>query len=729
MEDKKNYYWSLIIEPNWLSAAIWTMEGENIRVMAMSTPFGWGSLDELVDAANNALSEAVDGYPQDSPDPSQTVFGVSPSWVSEGNIKPEYLDYIRQICTKLSLKPSGFVVLPEAIAHFVKVDEGSPLTGIIIGVGANNLDLTIFRLGNLVGTVEVGRSVSIVDDVVEGLARFKSPEHLPSRIMLYNGKVEELEEVRQNLINEDWLSRAEGKVQFLHTPKIEIVDPKSKIIATSLAGGSELGEVKTITVDGEEKEDKEQVDFETDDVGQETTLSESSEVTPEELGFVLGEDIEKVNTASQVGVQNTMNTNYQTPKSKFNLKSIFGFIPSLFNKIPFFKRGGRSLPKSNIPINRKKKILTIAVGVGVVLFVSMGLLWWWVPKAQVAVYVSPQNLERSETVIFDEAATNLDTSNSVVPAKTVSVNVSDSKTQSTTGTKVVGEEATGKISIRNGTAVEIEIDAGTTIIGPNDLSFTVNDDISVAEASSPSSPGSASVSVTASDIGADYNLAKGETFVVGNYPKSEVDAVAEEDFSGGSSEEIVAVSQSDMDNLEKNLLGELETKGRQEIENQISQSQVFIPDTIESEVVDTNFNHSEGDEASELTLDMELKVEGLVVERKELNEMARSLLSSDVPDGFVMRDEQLEFDYDFIDEDDGEWEYKIGFTANLLPDIDPDVIVDKISGKTKAAAEQYLHTIPGFTRAEVMVSPPLPGRLRVIPYIDFHTTVEVVADY
>lgn len=42
MEDKKNYYWSLIIEPNWLSAAIWTMEGENIRVMAMSTPFGWG---------------------------------------------------------------------------------------------------------------------------------------------------------------------------------------------------------------------------------------------------------------------------------------------------------------------------------------------------------------------------------------------------------------------------------------------------------------------------------------------------------------------------------------------------------------------------------------------------------------------------------------------------------------------------------------------------------------
>ncbi len=706
------------------------MEGENVRIMALSTPFGWDSPDELIDAANNALSEAVDGYPQDAPDPSQTVFGVSPSWVSEGNIKPEYLDYIRQICTKLSLKPSGFVVLPEAIAHYIKVDEGSPLTGIIIGVGANNLDLTIFRLGNLVGTVEVGRSVSIVDDVVEGLARFKSPEHLPSRILLYNGKVEELEDVRQSLINEDWLSRAEGKVQFLHTPKIEIVDPKSKIIATSLAGGSELGEVKTITVDGEEKEGSEQLADGSEEISQEENiLSESGRVTPEELGFVLGEDIGKVNPPGEAVPQNIPEKNYQPPKPKFNPKRVMGFITSFFNKILFFRREGRSLPKSNLPINRKKRLLTLALGFIVFLFILLGILWWQVPKAQVAVYVSPQNLERSETVIFAESATNLDTSSSTVPAKTVSVSVSGSKTQATTGTKVVGEKATGKISIRNGTAVEIEIDAGTTILGPNDLSFTINDDITVPEASSPSSPGTASVSVIASDIGADYNLAKGETFVVGNYPKSEVDGVAEEDFSGGSSEEIVAVSQSDMDNLEKDLLAELETKGRQEIENQISQSQVFIPDTLKSEVIDRDFNQAPGDEADELTLKMELRVEGLVVERSKLNELARSLLTSDVPDGFVMRDEQLEFDYEFKDEDDGNWEYEISFTANLLPDIDPDELVDKISGKTKAAAEEYLKTIPGFTRAEVKVSPPLPGRLRVIPYIDSHTTVEVVADY
>jgi len=724
MEEKRNYYWSLIIEPNWLSAAIWTMEDASIRVMSMSTPFGWGSVDELVEAANNALSEAIEGYPEDAPEPDQAVFGVSPSWVTEGNIKPEYLDYIRQICAKLSLKPSGFVVLPEAIAHHIKVDEGSPLTGIIIGVRADSLDLTIFRLGNLVGTVEVGRSVSIVDDVVEGLARFKSPEHLPSRIMLYNGKVEELEDVRQSLINEVWLTRAEGRVQFLHTPKIEIVDPKSKIIATSLAGGSELGEVNAITVDGDKEEEEQE------EINEGPSLSESSEVTPQDLGFVLGEDVEQINTQSEPISQDNENR-VEPPKKKrrLNPASMLGIFPALLSKLPIPKRGGKSLPKSNLPINPKKRLLTFGTAIVLILLIVVGILWWWVPKAEVAIYVSPQSLERKETAILDESAQDLNIENAVVPAKSVTVSVSGEKTRSTTGTKVVGEEATGEISIRNGTAVEIEIDAGTVIVGPNDLSFTVNEDATVPEASSPSSPGSTSVGVTAEDIGADYNLAKGETFVVGNYPKSEVDAVAEEDFSGGSSEEIVAVSQDDLDALEEDLLGELETKGKQEIENQISQSQVFIPDTIESEVTDTSFNHQEGDEASEVALQMELRVDGLVVERSRLNDLAREMLKNDVPEGFVLRDEQLEFDYDFVDEDDGEWEFDISFAANLLPDVDPDVIVDKISGKTKAAAEDYLKTIPGFTRAEVKIKPPLPGRLRIIPYVNSHTTVEVVADY
>ncbi len=724
MEEKRNYYWSLIIEPNWLSAAIWTMENASIRVMAMSTPFAWGSVGDLVEAANNALSEATEGYPEDAPDPSQTVFGVSPAWVAEGNIKPEYLDYIRQICTKLSLKPGGFVVLPEAIAHYVKVDEGSPLTGIIIGVGANSLDLTIFRLGNLVGTVEVGRSVSIVDDVVEGLARFKSPEHLPSRIMLYNGKVEELEDVRQNLISEDWLSRAEEKVHFLHTPKIEIVDPKSKIIATSLAGGSELGEVKAITVDGEEKKEEAVENTQVPD----PALTTSSEVTPEELGFVLGEDVREFNQAIETNQENNLGASYNQP-SKRRISNPLKEVSGLLAKIPFPRRSTHSLPKSNLPLHPRKRFFMIAIILSMILIVVMGALWWWVPKAQVAVYVAPQNLEHKERVTFDESAQDLNVQEAVVPAKIVTVTVSGNKTRSATGTKIVGEEAKGKVSLRNGTAVEIEIDAGMTIVGSNDLRFTVDEDIVVPEASSPSSPGSASVNVTAADIGADYNLAKGETFVVGNYPKSEVDAVSEEDFSGGSSEEIVAVSRADMDALSEDLLKELEGKGRSKIEQEIAQSQVFIPDTIQSKRTSTNFNHSEGDEANEVKLDMELRITGLVAERSKLNELAKKLLEGSAPEGFVMRDEQLEFDYDLIDTDDGEWEFDIGFTANLLPDVDPDAIVDKISGKSKTAAEDYLKTIPGFTRAEVKISPPLPGRLRVIPYIDSHTTVEVVADY
>src|SRR4030066_36224 len=111
---------------------------------------------------------------------------------------------MRKVCTDLSLEPSGFVVLPEAIAHLLKSKEGASLNAITLGVGKENLEVSVFKLGNLVGSTVIPRSVSLADDVVEGLARFSSGEPLPSRILIYDGKEGEIEEEKQALMNTSW---------------------------------------------------------------------------------------------------------------------------------------------------------------------------------------------------------------------------------------------------------------------------------------------------------------------------------------------------------------------------------------------------------------------------------------------------------------------------------------------------------------------------------------------
>ena len=94
-----------------------------------------------------------------------------------------------------------------------------------------------------------------------------------------------------------------------------------------------------------------------------------------------------------------------------------------------------------------------------------------------------------------------------------------------------------------------------------------------------------------------------------------------------------------------------------------------------------------------------------------------------------MRPEQIEIEFILDDEiDDGEWIYEASFMANLLPEINPDEIANKITGKKPDAAEQYLRTIPGYSRSEIKIKFGLPGVLGGLPYLTRNITIEVMAD-
>ena len=128
---KRDLYWAIVLEPGWIQAGVWEIKENKVEVISVSPVTPWETDSEIVGASDAALSSAIQLLPEGLGEPSKTVFGVPPSWVNEGQIKEEYLSKIKNICTELSLEPSGFVVLSEAIVHFIKVDEGSPVNAII----------------------------------------------------------------------------------------------------------------------------------------------------------------------------------------------------------------------------------------------------------------------------------------------------------------------------------------------------------------------------------------------------------------------------------------------------------------------------------------------------------------------------------------------------------------------------------------------------------------------
>lgn len=746
---EKELYWAIVLEPEWVQAGIWWIKGEEANFIAKSSPNAWELEEELLETADSALSAAVQNLSDEfDEEPSKAVFGLLASWVKDGEIKEIHLETIKEICKKLSLEPVGFVVLPEAIAYYYKNQEGSPLNAVVIGAFKEYIEISVFKLGNLVGSTEVARSVSYVDDVVEGLSRF-SLDRAPSRFILYDGRGGDLEDVRQNLIQANWDDNK--NINFLHTPKIEVMDPDEKLRAVSLAGASEIANVETI----KDKTAATVQEFESDEidtpVGSDAgnLIEPEDDVTPEELGFVVGQDAAKMMHKDKLPLSpnDTEDAQVEEPelevpvesvrreeiRSKENAKNeIEGNEErprnSRFSKLKF---GGLGfLRKSYLgSISLPKKLPSTPIIYGVVflvlLMIAGFLAWWYLPKATVTLYLTTRTLDERILVSVDPQFAQ--TGDARIAGSKVTVTASGTDSKSTTGTKVVGERASGEVTIYR-IGPQIDLPSGTVLTGSGGLEFTLNESVTLASGSAISA-GQISASITASDIGAQYNLASESVFRVANYSISDVEAKNESDLSGGSSTEVSAVSANDREALLNKLQNELVAKAKEQILSEIGQNQIFIEESIEIEILSTSFSAAVGDEVSNLTLELEISAEVLVVDRDEVVNLALDQLERKVPDGYVLRESQLDTDFEIESFEDGEYKILIKATANLLPDIDYDEIKKGIKGRYPAMVENYLNNeVPGFARAEITLFPKLPGRLGTLPHVVSRIEIELASE-
>jgi hypothetical protein len=118
----EEYFWSLLIEPGWVQAAVWRISDNKVQVISMSPSSPWELDEELTSSIDTCLSSAVQDFPEDVNAPTNG-FGVSSSWVSRAD-KGGIFGKIKRICSDLSLTPVGFVVLPEQLP-IIKAERSS----------------------------------------------------------------------------------------------------------------------------------------------------------------------------------------------------------------------------------------------------------------------------------------------------------------------------------------------------------------------------------------------------------------------------------------------------------------------------------------------------------------------------------------------------------------------------------------------------------------------------
>jgi len=680
-EESKEYFLALEIGDESVKAAVWMVNQGQTEVVRFSSiqSLENSTQEQILLAADKTISEISEGL---NPEPTGVIFGLPESWLEHETINPDKKNWLKTICQELELKPLGYVASISALVKYLKLEEGSPLTAILIQLNSAEIVLTLVKLGKIIGTEIVGRSGDLGPDLEEGLSRFKNIDALPSRMILFDSK-NDFEDEKQQLISYDW----EEKLPFIHFPKVEVLSESISIKAISLAGGSEVAkslgfeiiETKTKLKNQPTKAEPESVNL---------------EFSPEDLAL----QTKSVNLEAKADLEPELKTK---PKFNFNLT----LIQLIKSKI------------SSIKISSNSKILMLVGGLATIIFLFLSL-YWYLLKADITIILEPQILEK-------QLSLNL-------IGQPEEISVSGSKTIPTTGKKIVGSPAKGEVVIYNKTSQTKTFNQNTIVVGPNNLTFVLDQDTTVASRSASDDGyvfGKAEAKITARNIGTESNLPAGTNLSFKQFSEDDYYLKVLSGLTGGSAEEVRVVSQEDQDNLILQLTQELTSRAQVEFEARKQGDRSLVPVADIDKLTSKRFSHNINEQADNLSLEAKLVYTTISYSQSDLQQKALAAIQDQIPAGYELSpDSNLEIVSAKLNKNNTA-DLKLNYRAKLIPRLDVEAIKKQLLGRYPSKVETYLSSLPNFLSAEIIIKPQvLPEPLKTLPHLTKNIKLEIKSE-
>ncbi len=426
------------------------------------------------------------------------------------------------------------------------------------------------------------------------------------------------------------------------------------------------------------------------DFGSATKKSAVTAEKDDNLGFVEGRDVvgEKAATAKEEPV---------AKKRKFPIPK----LPSW----SFFK---------------SRKRLSIALGVlGLFIFVGLVTLWF-VPSANVTLFTQVQFKEAELNLVASASADEADKDSGIIPLKTLETTQEDVLEVKATGAKTVGEVAKGRVKIVNRDTTRGKTFFKGTMITPvsgSTMKFSLDKTatLSAAPAGCVANCPSVGGDVTATAIGDAGNLSAGTVFKVGSAHVNLVFAKNETNFSGGSSKKLSVVSSSDQKKAKKELLEKMEKQARKELESE--NPDIIVPEGgLEPEILEEVYSKKVGEEAETFRLSLQVEFKANVFSEKDLKNLLIDLIADTIPEGFEIDQEGSSVKAEIVDSEKDQIEILGSIKASLLPKIDSETVVKKISGKDFSTTDRYLKSLNSVSGFKIKVSPSFFRILGTMPF-------------
>ena len=349
-------------------------------------------------------------------------------------------------------------------------------------------------------------------------------------------------------------------------------------------------------------------------------------------------------------------------------------------------------------------------------------LYWFLPKAKVEIFVKSQSLSQEAEIIASPQLTSINEEKSQIPAQVLEASQKGSQKAVTSGKKLVGDKATGKVAVFNKTAAPRNFNTGTILTSTtSNLKFALDSSVTVASRSATLEGityGKAQVNVTAAEIGTESNITTGQDFTVADFDLSLYSAYNDQAFSGGTSREVTVVAEEDLKKLEDSLTADLLAKAKADFSSKLPVNQKLLDQAIFKSIIAENFDKKVGDEAAVLTLNLEIKFKATAYNEEDLKKVLLGYIKINVPEGFEVVESQIQTEAAVSKvAENGDLIFDAKIKANLVPKLDIAQIRKALVGKKPQAVKSYLAALPDVIGSQIRLTPSLPGPLSVMPRV------------
>ena len=384
---------------------------------------------------------------------------------------------------------------------------------------------------------------------------------------------------------------------------------------------------------------------------------------------------------------------------------------------------------------RRNKIIGIIAGAVVVILIAG--LFTILPKAKIKISVVAEAFSSSAEIKIDKTASEVSVDSMTIPGAIISKEDELEKTYSATGSKNIGEKASGKITIYNywDNSSHV-IPAGTKFTTSSGIVFSSTAAVTVpagtVNITPPSTytinpPGTVDVNVTAETVGAAGNIGASQFTIseVASSQQSKIYGKSSSAMSGGSDKTVKIVSDKDIADAKADLEKELKAKIVESVKAKMQTDEKLLDSATAYTTTSESKSKNSGDQSDTFTYKMKINSENLVF----LESNFRSILLSDAgkklngDQELVSNDNQV-INYEVVSSDvaKGVLNLKGSFNGFVAKKFDIAGLKKDLRLKSIQKATNIITAKEGVLSTDIVVSPRF---LRSLPLITNRIDIEL----